>query len=58
MFMAHQNTRHRDMQAEGGCLPGNWVQGTDKNDLFNVFRKQTRLYAEASVRVSVGCSVF
>ena len=45
------------MQPEGGCLPGNWVKGTDKNGLFNVFRKQTRLYADASVRVSGDFSV-
>lgn len=55
--IAHQNTRHHDIQPEGGYLPGNWAQGTDKNGLFNVFRKQTRLYADASVRVSVGFSV-
>jgi len=55
--IAHQNTRHHDMQPEGGCLPGSWVQGTDKKGLFNVFRYQTRLYADASVRVCIGCSV-
>jgi len=52
--IAYQTTRHHDMQPEGGCLRGNRVQGTDKNCLFNLFRKQTRLHAEASVRVSVG----